>query len=165
MRPLFVQLIPQPSRTLKPDYPPLTQHQILPGPRVPPSPFPFIFHIEFPKATDQNILAALQGLFNDLQEGVNQLGGFGFGEPDLAVDGLAKICLDEGHGSVVLLDISLVALKTVVLRPLLSGSLLTSRQSLDVVVQYLTVPFSHFTELDTHSGWPLLGFALFSCPY
>ncbi len=48
--------------------------------RVPPSPFPFIFDIEFPEPTDQDILAILQGLFADLQEGVNHLGGFGLGE-------------------------------------------------------------------------------------
>jgi hypothetical protein len=54
--------------------------------RVPSSPFPFIFHTEFPKSTDKNILAILEGLFDGLYKGFNHLGGFGPGEAEVVAN-------------------------------------------------------------------------------
>ena len=66
MVPLPINPPLQHPRTLKPNNSPLIQHQILPSLGIPPPPFPFLFHTEFPKPTDQDILAIGQGTFDDL---------------------------------------------------------------------------------------------------
>ena len=66
--PLPVHFIPQNPRTLKRYHFPWFQHQKLTCLRVPPSPFPFFFHIEFAEPADKNILTIHQGIFYDLQQ-------------------------------------------------------------------------------------------------
>ena len=75
-----IELIPQDPRALERYHLSLAKHQIFPGLRIPPFPFPFLLHIEFPKPSDQKIFAVFKSPFDEFYKGFNHLFGFGFGE-------------------------------------------------------------------------------------
>ena len=100
--PLPIHSFPQFVRAFKSHDPSRSQHQIFPGLRVPPSTFPFFFHIEFSKSGDHDILARRQGGLYGLKDGFNKVCGLGFLDVEVVVDSIYKMIFCEGHGSVLL---------------------------------------------------------------
>jgi hypothetical protein len=72
--PPTIQLFFECRRTLEAHNPPFGQHQVLACPGVSTPALALVLHAELPKAADQDILAALKGLLDDLK---GDLDGFG----------------------------------------------------------------------------------------
>jgi hypothetical protein len=69
-----IQLAFQRRRTLEGHDPPLDRHQICAFMRVSATACTFVVHTELLEAGDQDILAPLEGLLDDLEDGLNRLG-------------------------------------------------------------------------------------------
>jgi hypothetical protein len=62
--------------------------------------------LEFPKASDQNVLAFFERVFDDFEDEFGQVGGIGFGHLAILVDVFGDDVFGEGHGGLLVFEAS-----------------------------------------------------------
>jgi hypothetical protein len=96
-----IHLVPQNRRPPKHHHPSGVQRQVLPGGRVPASPWRFRSYGKLPEPAKEDIFPGFQGSLDQLENVVDQTLRLVFGESDLIIEGLDQIFFREGHSGLL----------------------------------------------------------------